>query len=176
MMKECKLIAAARLGDQDAFTRLHQLHVGYVRGVIRSITRCDEVDDLCQDTFLLAFTRLDSFEGTAQFRTWLTRIAVNRCLVYLRRRGCKSQVVQIDAAGSDMFATHDAQLGAVGARMDLAKLLEQLRPAQRRVLEMAYLEDMPDQDIAEALNTTLFAVKSKIYQAKRRIRKATKKN
>jgi RNA polymerase sigma-70 factor, ECF subfamily len=175
-MEESELIAAARVGDQDAFARLHQLHVGYVRGVIRSLTRSNDVDDLCQDTFLLAFTRLDSFEGMARFRTWLTRIAVNRCLVYLRRNGCNSQVVQIDAAGPDLSATHDAQLGAVAARMDLAKLLEQLRPAQRQVLEMAYLEGMPDQEIAEALNTTLFAVKSKIYQAKRRIRKAAKKN
>jgi RNA polymerase sigma-70 factor, ECF subfamily len=175
-MEESELIAAARVGDQDAFARLHQLHVGYVRGVIRSVTHSNDVDDLCQDTFLLAFTRLDSFEGMARFRTWLTRIAVNRCLVYLRRNGCKSQVVQIDAAGPEMFATHDAQLGAVGARIDLNKLLQQLRPEQRRVLEMAYLEDMPDQEIAETLNTTLFAVKSKIYQAKRRIRKATKKN
>jgi RNA polymerase sigma-70 factor (ECF subfamily) len=175
-MDETELIAAALGGDEDAFTELYQLHLGYVKAVGHAILHKDDLDDMCQDTFLLAFTRLDSFEGTAQFRTWLTRIAVNRCLVYLRRRGCKSQVVQIDAAGSDMFATHDAQLGAVGARMDLAKLLEQLRPAQRRVLEMAYLEDMPDQEIAEALNTTLFAVKSKIYQAKRRIRKATKKN
>ena len=174
-MEEKALIDAARLGDQDAFTRLHRLHVGYVRGVIHSITRSQEIDDLCQETFLLAFTRLDSFEGTAQFRTWLTRIAVNRCLVYLRRNGCKSQVVQIDGTRPEMFATHDAQLGAVGARMDLNKLLEQLRPAQRRVLEMAYLEDMPDQEIAEALNTTLFAVKSKIYQAKRRIRKVAEK-
>jgi RNA polymerase sigma-70 factor (ECF subfamily) len=175
-MEEHELITAARIGDQDAFARLHQLHVGYVRGVIRSITRSNDVDDLCQDTFLLAFTRLDSFEGTARFRTWLTRIAVNRCLVHLRRNGCNSQVVQIDAAGPDMFATHDAQLGAVGARMDLNKLLQRLRPGQRRVLEMAYLEDMPDQEIAEALNITLCAVKSKIYQAKRRLRKATKKS
>jgi RNA polymerase sigma-70 factor (ECF subfamily) len=175
-MEENELIAAARTGNQDAFARLYRLHAGYVRGVIRTITHSNDTDDLCQDTFLLAFTRLASFEGTAQFRTWLTRIAVNQCFLSLRRSDCKAQLVQMDCAGADLFAVNDAQLGAVASRMDLQKLLQRLRPGQRRVLEMAYLEDMPDQEIAEALNTTLFAVKSKIYQAKLRIRKASKKS
>jgi RNA polymerase sigma-70 factor, ECF subfamily len=175
-MEEKELIAAARLGNQDAFSKLYQLHAGYVRGVIRSITHSHDTDDLCQDTFMLAFTRLTSFEGTAQFRTWLTRIAVNQCFVSLRRSDCKARMVTIDGAEPGSFAVNDAQLGAVASRMDLDKLLQRLLPGQRRVLEMAYLEDMPDQEIAEALNTTLFAVKSKIYQAKHRLRKTSKKN
>jgi RNA polymerase sigma-70 factor (ECF subfamily) len=169
-MEECELIAAARMGDEEAFTRLHQLHVGYVRGVARSIMHSNEVEDLCQDTFLLAFTRLKSFEGTAQFRTWLTRITVNQCLVSLRRD--RSKMVQIDA---EDFAGNDALLDGVAGRIDMDKLLRRLRPCQRQVLEMAYLDDMPDQEIAAALNTSLSSVKSKIYQAKRRLRKCAKK-
>ena len=84
-MTECELIAAARVGDEEAFARLHQLHAGYVRGVARSIMNGNDVEDICQDVFLLAFTRLHLFEGTAQFRTWLTRITVNDCMVRLRR-------------------------------------------------------------------------------------------
>jgi RNA polymerase sigma-70 factor (ECF subfamily) len=167
-MEECALIAAARMGDQEAFAQLHRLHVGYVRSVIRSIMRNDnEVEDLCQDTFLLAFTRLDSFEGTAQFRTWLTRIAVNQCMVSLR----KSKLQSLQMEDAKTFACHDARLEAVGARMDIDKLLRRLRPGQRQVLEMAYLDGLPDQEIAAALNTSLFSVKSKISRAKRRIRK-----
>lgn len=169
-MEECALIAAARMGDQEAFAQLHRLHVGYIRGVVRSIMRNDnEVEDLCQDTFLLAFTRLDSFEGTAQFRTWLTRIAVNQCLLSLRKSG--SQTIGMDA---EDFACRDAQLDGVGARMDVEKLLRRLRPAQRQVLEMAYLDGMPDQEIAAALDTTLFSVTNKIHKAKLRIRTMAK--
>ena len=165
-MEESALIAAALMGDEEAFAQLHQLHVGYVRSVIRSVMHHDDIDDLCQDTFLLAFTRLHSFEGTSQFRTWLTRIAVNLCLDNLRKS--KSQPVSID--GND-FACTDAHLDRVGARMDVNQLLRRLLPGQRQVLEMAYLDGMPDQEIAVALNTTLSSVKSKIYQAKQRIRR-----
>ena len=84
-MNETELIAAARLGDEEAFTELYQLHLGYVKAVGRAILRRNDLDDMCQDTFLLAFTRLHSFEGNSQFRTWITRIATNRCLAILRK-------------------------------------------------------------------------------------------
>ena len=90
-MDETGLIAAARLGDQDAFAELYQLHIRYVRAIGRSILHTDDLDDMCQDTFLLAFTRLDSFEGNSRFRTWITRIAINRCLVTLRKERGASQ-------------------------------------------------------------------------------------
>jgi RNA polymerase sigma-70 factor, ECF subfamily len=172
-MDETGLIAAARLGDQDAFAELYQQYIRYVRAIGRSILHTDDLDDFCQDTFLLAFTKLNGFEGRAHFRSWLTRIAINRCLVILRdkRRPSKdeSHVVQMD---TNLAASIDAQLEGVPARLDLNRLLQALSPVQRKVLELAYLEDMPDLEIAEALGTSLNAVKSRIYQAKRKVRKA----
>ncbi len=170
-MTECELIAAARVGDEEAFAKLHQLHAGYVRGVARSIMHSHDVEDICQDAFLLAFTRLHLFDGTARFRTWLTRITVNQCAVRLRRR--KLPMASIENAES--LAGNDSQLEGVAARMDVDKLLQQLLPGQRQVLEMAYLDDMPDQEIADALHMTLLSVKGKIYGARRRLRKIIEK-
>ena len=79
-MDETELIAAARRGDEDAFAELYHQHVGYVKAVGRAILRKNDLDDMCQETFLLAFTRLHSFEGNSQFRTWITRIATYRML------------------------------------------------------------------------------------------------
>jgi RNA polymerase sigma-70 factor, ECF subfamily len=176
-MDETGLIAAARLGDQDAFAELYQQYIRYVRAIGRSILHTDDLDDFCQDTFLLAFTKLKGFEGNAHFRSWITRIAINRCLVILRDRGRprndESQVVQMDAnLERHGFASIDAQLEGVPARLDLNRLLRVLSPGQRKVLELAYLEDMPDLEIAEALGTSLAAVKCRIYQAKRKVRNA----
>src|ERR1700691_388883 len=99
-MDETELIAAARSGDEDAFTELYQRHLGYVEAVGHSILRKNDVDDMCQDTFLVAFTRLDAFEGNSQFRTWISRIAMNRMLDTLRKRrqpsNGESNLLQID--------------------------------------------------------------------------------
>jgi RNA polymerase sigma-70 factor (ECF subfamily) len=184
-MDETELIAAARLGDEDAFAELYREHAGYVRALGRSVLRRSDVDDMCQDTFLVAFTRLDGFEGNAQFRTWITRIAMNQCLMLLRK-GCQpsngdSNLLQIDeemAADGVLdrciFASVDTQLENVPARLDLTKWLRVLRPAQRQLLEMAYFEGMPEMEIAELLGTTVAWVKSNLHQAKRRVRESAK--
>jgi RNA polymerase sigma-70 factor (ECF subfamily) len=184
-MDETELIAAARLGNQDAFAELYRQHVGYVRAIGRSILRNKDLDDMCQDTFLLAFTRLNSFDGNSRFRTWITRIAINRCLVTLRkgRRTGKSQSDQVsmDTEFADegvdrfAFACIDQQLEGLSTRLDLEKLLSALTPIQRQILEMAYLEDMPELEIAEVLGIPLSAVTRRIFRAKRKVRnKCTK--
>ncbi|MGB8535423.1 MAG: sigma-70 family RNA polymerase sigma factor [Acidobacteriaceae bacterium] len=182
-MDDMELIAAARQGNQDAFAELHRRHIGYVRAIGRSILRSRDLDDMCQETFLLAFMRLDSFEGNSQFRAWITRIAINRCLMILRKRrqasNGESQLVQLgvdEIVDRRLFASRDKQLESVGARMDLERLLGTLKPLQRQILEMAYLEDMPDLQIAATLETTVVAVKCTLYRVKRLLRDAGKKS
>lgn len=185
-MTDADLIAAARGGCNDAFTALYKKHLTYVKSVGRAILHTSDLDDLCQDTFLLAFTRLDSFHGNSNFRTWLTRIAMNQCLMVLRRSrqvsNGEARLLQIDeeATSDDLleqciFVIDDKDLMAVAARFDLAKLLQVLKPTQRKILEMAYLQGISDQEIADRLGLTLASVKSKIHHAKRRVREVHKK-
>ena len=177
-MDETELIAAARLGNEDAFAELYRQHIGYVRAIGRSILRNRELDDMCQETFLLAFRRLDRFEGTARFRTWITRIAINRCLMILRKgrqaSNGESHLVQMDA-DTRVLVSRDVQLEGVGTRLDLERVLGVLKPGQRRILEMAYWDDMPELQIAGVLGIPLAAVTNRIYRAKRKIRNIYKK-
>jgi RNA polymerase sigma-70 factor, ECF subfamily len=179
-MEETELIAAARSGDKDAFTELYQRHLSYVKAIGHTILRKDDLDDMCQETFLLAFTRLHSFEGNSQFRTWISRIAMNRCLAILRKErqasNGESNLIQLDETSDELldgciFAREDKALEGVTLRMDLDRLLRVLRPVQRRVLELAYGEDTPEQEIAEILGISLARVKSTIHHAKLQVRK-----
>ena len=168
---DAALVARARLGDEDAFRELYRLHSRYVRAIGRNILRDDSVDDLCQDTFLLAFTRLDGFAGTARFRTWLGRIAINQCMMALRKR---RYVVPVEATNEDLdrcfFVTTDAALEGAPARMDLEKMMKVLTPLNRRILVMSYLEGIPEQEIAEILGLAERAVANRLYRAKREMR------
>lgn len=169
-MDNMGLVAAARRGDEDAFTKLYHRHIRYVRAIGRSILRTEDLDDMCQDTFLLAFTRLHSFEGNAQFSTWITRIAINRCLAILRKgRPASKDECQHDGEGA-AWATTDVHLEGVAERVDLNRLLEGLSPVQRRALELAYLEEMPNMEIAETLRLSLAKVKNTLVVAKQKLR------
>jgi RNA polymerase sigma-70 factor, ECF subfamily len=185
-MDEQLVIAEAQCGSEDAFTTLYKKHFPYVKAVGRSMLRTNDLDDLCQETFLLAFTRIRSFHGNSNFRTWVTRIAMNQCLMILRRNrqlsNGASQLVQLenDTASDDLleqciFVTEDRNLRSFAARFDLPKMLNLIKPEQRRILEMAYLEDLPDQEIADQLGITLASVKSKLHHAKKRIRETQKR-
>jgi RNA polymerase sigma-70 factor (ECF subfamily) len=168
---DAALVARARLGDEAAFTELYRLHSGYVRGIGRNILRDDSVDDLCQDTFLLAFTRLDSFAGTARFRSWLTRIAINQCMIALRKRRYLVPIKAAeDALDQYFFANTDASLQGAPARMDLEKMMKVLTPLNRRILVMSYLEGIPEQEIAEVLGLKRVTVANRLRRAKRRMR------
>lgn len=185
-MAETELLAAARSGCNDAFLQLYKKNLPYVRSVARAILHTPDVDDVCQETFLLAFTRLKSFKQHSNFRTWITQIARNQCLMVLRRSrqitNGESQLLQIDdeMASDDMlgqciFVVEDNNLAGIPARFDLPKLLRVLKPLQRNILEMAYLDDVADQEIADRLGMTLASVKSIIHHAKRRVREVHKK-
>jgi RNA polymerase sigma-70 factor (ECF subfamily) len=168
---ESRLVAAARQGDQGAFAELYRLHHAYVRGICRNILRDDSVDDLCQDTFLVAFTRLDSFAGKAKFRTWITRIAVNQCLMTLRKRRHYVPVeLEDDALNRYIFVAKDAVLEGAPARMDLEKMMSVLTESTRQMLIMACLEGNSEQEIAEALGLSADVVRKRIYWAKRKMR------
>jgi RNA polymerase sigma-70 factor (ECF subfamily) len=174
-MNEAELIAAARAGDESAFSELYNLHHRYVRAIGRSILPTDDLDDMCQETFLSAFTRLGSFEGNAQFRTWLSRIALNRCLMILRnkRRGGQgqSQTVGIDENPDHSgLCSVDKHLEGLPDRMYVEQLLLRLTPAQREALELAYVEEMSAAQIAAVLDTTVTAVKGRIAIARKKLR------
>jgi RNA polymerase sigma-70 factor, ECF subfamily len=170
-VEESRLIAAARQGDRGAFAELYRSHQGYVRGICRNILRDDSVDDLCQDTFLVAFTRLDTFAGKAQFRSWITRIAVNQCLMTLRkRRHYVSVSLEDDSLDRYIFVTKDAVLEGAPARMDLEKMMSVLTDSTREMLIMACLDGNSEQEIAEKLGLSADIVRKRIYWAKRKMR------
>lgn len=172
---ERALLAAAQRGDQDAFTALYRQNLPYVRRVGYKILRTNDLDDLCQDTFLLAFTRIRGFDGNSTFRTWITRIAMNQCLMQLRRRkqltNGDGQLLALDhedAAelfGRYLLSTEDRNLRATAARVDMERLLGGLTPKQRATLEAHYLRGATHQAIAAEESISIPASKSRVHLA-----------
>jgi RNA polymerase sigma-70 factor (TIGR02960 family) len=87
-MIAARLLDRARAGEQDAFAELTdrfrpELHLHCYR-IVGSV---QDAEDLVQETLLAAWRGIEGFEGRAAVRTWLYRIATNRCLNHLRDRG-----------------------------------------------------------------------------------------
>ncbi len=78
--------ALAASGDGSAFERLYQAHVARVHSLVRRMIGPDSADDIAQDVFVRAWTKLPTFRGEAAFGTWLHRLAVNVILAPAARR------------------------------------------------------------------------------------------
>jgi len=82
-----ELVVRAQAGDRDAFERLVLQHQESISRVIFRITKNrEDAEDEVQETFLRAYRGLGEFRGNSKFTSWLTRIAVNRALICLRKR------------------------------------------------------------------------------------------
>ena len=87
-LDDADLVQATLEGDARSFEILVERYERRLFGLVRHYTRSAvEVEDIVQDTFLKAFSRLETFQSSSAFYTWLYRIAVNTILDVLKRRG-----------------------------------------------------------------------------------------
>ena len=92
--RDQRLVLAARTGCRTAFTELWDLYSHRVYRTLLGITNnAQDAEDALQDTFLRVFVAIGSFEGRANFYTWLTRIAINSALGILRKRRSRPETL-----------------------------------------------------------------------------------
>ena len=81
-----RLVSAAKTGSTAAFSELFSLYSKSILKRTLSITgNMQDAEDAMQDTFLKAFVHLKQFDGRSKFCTWLTRVAINSSLMFLRK-------------------------------------------------------------------------------------------
>src|ERR1700739_2637891 len=97
------LVTAAKNGNQRAFEILVGRHQRRILALAIRYTRVrEDAEDVVQQSFQKAFVYLSKFEGKSSFSTWLTRIAINEALMYLRReRAVRVREVSIDDLSRD---------------------------------------------------------------------------
>lgn len=168
---ERRLVRAARLGDEDAFAEIVRLHGAMVHRFVRGMVHDDgEAREVVQDTFVAAWTGLDTFAGRSALRTWLLGIARRRAVDALRRR--RPTPVEADTLERELPATLDlASQGALDqALLDaLDVALAELGESARAVWLLREVEGLSYRQIATTLGTTPTAVRGQLERARRRL-------
>lgn len=180
-----KLVELARQGRENAVRALIKHNNQRLFRVARAIMRNDdEAEDVVQETYVKAFTRLDSFRGDSQFSTWLTRIALNEALGRVRRRRPSAELSELDAAAGAnkgcviMFPTSlmppaaDSELARKEVRAFLEQAVDELPDNFRLVFILRDIEEMSTEETAAQLGLKPETVKTRLYRA-RRLMKAT---
>ena len=177
------LVAAARSGDQDAFTALYEATNQDVYRSIRALLRSEELAlDIQQDAFVYAFSHLDQLGDPAKFRTWVRNIAVNQAKTALRKQNpvLFTELENEEGEGlpeqADLSADASPELNL--DRKETARLvneiLDGLSDGQRAAVGMYYYQQMSVGEIAEALRVTPSTVKVQLVRGRKKIEEAVR--
>ena len=137
--------------------------------VRRIVLSHEDANDVLQNVFLKAWSKLDTFHQESKISTWLYRIALNESLDFMRRK--KTQMVSMDneetTVGSRLLA--DEYFSGTEVEALLQEAIAQLPDVQRTVFNMRYFDDMKYSEISEILQTSEGSLKASYHIAVKKI-------
>lgn len=181
-LSDDELVALARKRDETAVSALIRRHNQRLFRVARGMVHDDhEAEDIVQETYVRAFTALDTFRGDAAFSTWLTRIALNEANGRLRRKRPMVDLAEVDGADAHgaeilMFPLSSAEPGpeAETGREQVRRLLEdavgRLPEPFRLVFILRDVEGLGTEAAANLLSIKPETVKTRLFRARRLLR------
>lgn len=165
--------ALAASGDRRAFERLYRAHVNRVFAVCaRMVNDRTHAEELTQDVFVRAWSKLDQFRGEAAFGTWLHRLAVNVVLNARKTEGRNRSRFDDEEGEAIDALPHTVGVAPPGTSIDLEAAIATLPPGARRVFVLHDVEGYKHEEIAEMLDITAGGSKAQLHRARHLLREA----
>jgi RNA polymerase sigma factor (sigma-70 family) len=172
-----------RAGDEEAARLLFQHLFPLVTKVVRShLPRRMSEEDLTQTVFMKVFANLNQYSGRAPVEHWVSRIAVNTCIKALRAEKVRPELRWADLSEEeaqvlDWLATTNEDLHPdrnLASRDLVEKLLAQLKPKDRLVINLMNLEGRTIEEVRQITGWSQAVIKVRAFRARARLRKAFK--
>jgi RNA polymerase sigma factor (sigma-70 family) len=176
-----ELINKLKRGDQSAFTAVVNMYQDMVYNTaIGIVQNADDADDITQEVFVQVYLSINSFKGESKLSTWLYRITISKALDHAKKKKRKKRfgIVYSLFGGHDNEQLHPVEFNHPGVKLEkkerageLFKALQQLPDKQRVAFTLHKIEGQSYQEIAEIMNTSLYAVESLMGRAKHNLKK-----
>jgi RNA polymerase sigma-70 factor, ECF subfamily len=146
------ILAKAKLGEQAAFGEIYNLYFKKIYQFIYYRVGHKEVaEDLAEEVFLKAFTKIASISENSAFVGWLYQIARNQVIDYYRQKKLTVNLDEIENTLEYESNVIDV-VNLENQQKILLKLIKELAPEQQIVLKLKFFEDLDNPEIAEMLN------------------------
>ncbi len=165
-------VQAALNGDQDAFAEIVHAYQDAVYNLCyRMLGERGDAEDAAQEAFLRAYLNLKRYDTARSFKTWLLSIASNYCIDRLRRRRLSWLSLDDEPTETSLsLASDDPEPEPLTLRREhsaaIQALLNTLSPDYRAVVILRYWYDYSYAEIADIMDTTESAVKSRLFRAR----------
>ncbi len=167
-----ELVRKCQRGDQSSFRLLYQRYQQRVRSTLYQLCGGELLDDLVQEVFLRVWKGIPKLRQAGYFSTWLYRISWNVASDRRRQFAKRQQEQEHLQNNSAFFATpNQTELMQLHYQDLVQKGLQTLSLEHRVVLVLHDLEDIPQKQVAEILAVPVGTVKSRLFNARKNIRK-----
>jgi RNA polymerase sigma-70 factor (ECF subfamily) len=183
-----ELVERARRRDVQAFEELVAKYRSKVYGLaLRMMQDASDAEEVLQETFLSAWQNLPTFRGESAFGSWLYRVCANFCLMRLRRKKVEATEAESQPLPGPKFdgdgtllsiPSYDWSRGTEEKALDhelrvaIERATARLPDEHRTVFLLKDIEGLSYEEIAEAMGTTVPAVKSRLHRARLALREA----
>ena len=132
-----RLLKRVKTGDSGALRTLYDTYTPLMREICATITKADAgtIDDLVQESFILAYYSLDQLRETSKFKSWITAITRNVALKHVERDS-KMKFVSFSAVNADVTATNVPTADSVLSEKEIQELINKLPAGYGKVLRM----------------------------------------
>jgi RNA polymerase sigma-70 factor (ECF subfamily) len=163
----------------DTIPSFEQLFVDNAPFVWRALRRlgvhADDVEDVCQEVFMIVHRRLSSFEGRSSIQTWIYGICVRVAADYRKRAHRRHESTSVDLPDQPAPADQHAELEDQEARALLDATVRTLDDDKQAVFVLFELEELPMTEVAKAVGCPLQTAYARLYAARRVVEAALRR-
>ena len=173
--RDSLLVQNAMAGDQKAYSELMSLYWTSIEKTLSlKLVSREDVEDLTIATFSKAFDKLDSYNDSFAFSTWIQTIASNTLIDFFRKKDQKTisidqqkeddEINNIDVVDNSL--NPENHLIRVQKNKHITGIVYRLKPHYRELIILRYLDEMSYVEISKKLNIPLGSVKAKLFRAR----------
>ena len=167
MIDERGLIAKIAKKDQNAFQTFFYIYKNRLYYYFyKLLENQEDAEELTMETFFRIYRNAGTFRGESKVSSWVFGIARRVCLEHLKEKNKSIKTLELyegDAVSEGSPINEDVEL--------VRKAIEKLAPYEREVLFLAYYEELPYEDIAKVLDIPVGTVKSRVFNAKAKLKR-----
>lgn len=156
--------------DEELFNELFKKHRGRVYAIARRYTAsAEDALDIVQDVFIRVYTNFKDVDKVGSFESWVTRVTVNRCIDWLRKKRRETIFCELDSARFEdgSVDSPSERLGAEELKRAVVGALKRLSAAHRLVLTLWWKKSLSYREIAESMGCSVGTVMSRLHYARR---------
>lgn len=159
--------------DNAAFSSLVEMHQGKIRSFLLRLSKQHDIaDDLAQETFITAFRKLKSYQGTGSFSGWLFRIAYNCFLQYCRSLNRRAEITDEYIGQLEVLTERYDSISS--DQIDMEQAIAQLKQDEIAAISLCHSFGYSHQEVSDILKMPLGTVKSNISRGKSKLGKLLK--